>query len=148
MKIIIITIITVAVLSSLIVGTFAYQEMYNQRCIENGNRVTGFLQCTGIFCDFGIPKGVVGIAIPKTSSVPDSQLNVRPETVIVTLGVNNTVMWYNHDREDVEFVADDGSWNREIGTCSSKLITFNQTGVYEYHAESYPWLKGKIIVND
>jgi len=37
---IIIGIIAIIGMSALIAGTFAYQQVYNQRCIEGGDRVT------------------------------------------------------------------------------------------------------------
>ena len=135
--------------SALVTGTFAYQQVYNQRCIDGGDRVTGFLQCTGMNCDFGVPPGAVGIFIPKSASIAKNNLQIYPENTSVILGINNTVMWVNHDRESITFVSDDDSWTTgEIFSCTSKKMTFNKVGEFEYHSESYPWLNGKISVSD
>jgi len=146
---IIIGIIVIITISALVAGTFAYQQVYNQRCIDGGDRVTGFLRCTGMNCDFGIPMGSVGISIPKSASIVKNNLNIHPEMTSVTLGINNTVMWINHDRESITFVGNDDSWTTgEIFSWASKRMTFNETGEFEYHSESYPWLNGKITVRD
>ena len=100
-------------------------------------------------CDFGIPSDAVGIFIPKSASIEKNQLNVHPEIASVTLGINNTVMWVNHDRESITFASNDGSWTTgEIFSCTSKKMVFNRVGEFEYHSESYPWLGGKITVRD
>ena len=146
-RLLIIVVLMIIATSALVAGTFAYQQVYNQRCIDDGDRVTGFLRCTGMNCDFGVPSDAVGIFIPKSASVEKNNLNIHPEMASVTLGINNTVMWVNHDRESITFVSNDGSWTTgEIFPCTSKRITFNQTGIFEYGSESYPWLNGKIIV--
>ncbi len=143
----IITSLAILLVGLLFAGFFLYQQQYNKNCIDNGSRVTGFLRCTGFNCDFGVPLGTAGVSIPKGSFNPEKNLNIRPEIVILELGVNNTVMWINHDRESMIFDANDGSWTTgEIFSCTSKRITFNQTGIFEYGSESYPWLNGKIIV--
>lgn len=147
MKPTIIAVITGSIIVVLVAGTLSYQQIYNQNCIKEGNYVTGFLKCTGVYCDFGIPDGAVGVSIPKGSSDPEKQINVRPKTITIVLGKNNTVMWYNTDRDPSTIIADDGSWTTGlIPSCNSATVTFNKTGIYEYHGELHPWKKGKIIV--
>jgi len=100
-------------------------------------------------CDFGIPAGYIGISIPKSASISKNNLNIHPEVVSLTLGINNTVMWINHDRESITFVSNDCSWTTgEIFSCTSKKMTFSEAGEFEYHSESYPWLNGEITVQD
>ncbi len=148
-RLLVIISLIVLLVGLLFVGFFLYQQQYDKNCIDDGNRVTGFLRCTGFHCDFGVPLGTVGIFILKGSFNQEKNLNIHPETIALELGVNNTVMWINHDRESMVFTANDGSWTTgEIFSCTSKKTTFNQTGIFEYSSESYPWLNGTIIVGD
>ena len=148
-RLLIIISLAILLVGLLFVGFFLYQQEYNKNCIDDGNRITDFLRCTGFNCDFGVPLGTIGVVIPKGAFNPEKNLNIHPETVTLELGVNNTIMWINHDRESITFDADDGSWTTgKIFSCTSKKITFNQTGIFEYDSEPYPWVNGKIIVED
>lgn len=40
----------------IIVSGFLYQETYNQNCIKDDGKVTGFLKCTRTFEDFSVPS--------------------------------------------------------------------------------------------
>jgi hypothetical protein len=146
-RLLIIIVLTIALVVSLLAFPFQYQQQYNKKCIDDGNRITGFLRCTGINCDFGVPLGAVGISIPKAAFNQEKNKNLHPETVTLVLEKNNTVMWMNHDKVEYVLTSNDNVWSSgPIPSCTSKLITFNQTGIFVYHEESHPWINGTVVV--
>ena len=47
---------SVGVILSIVVGTFWYQPIYNEKCIDEDGKVTGFLRCTITYEDFDSEK--------------------------------------------------------------------------------------------
>lgn len=87
------------------------------------------------------------VSIPRGSDSPEQQLNVMPQTVTITLKENNTVSWINQDDVPSTLTADDNSWTTGlIKPGKSVAITFNHTGVFNYHGEPHPWKKRTVIV--
>ena len=145
MKSILIAAITVGAIIAITSGTISYQQSYNQKCIESGNKVTGFLQCTGMNCDFGFPANTTGISIPKKIFVSE-EAQIFPKEAIVVLGTNNTVMWANHALDDFILEYNDGSQSVLISSCSSSRMIFDKPGVFEYNEKDNSRITGKIIV--
>lgn len=56
MKTIIFSVITVGAIIAITIGTMSYQHAYNQNCIADDGKITGFLQCTRTFEDFALPN--------------------------------------------------------------------------------------------
>jgi len=91
----------------------------------------------------------VYVIIPKGSANADNQFHLIPEEITVVLGKNNTVTWINEDDVPSTLTSDLKGWSTGLimpGETAS--ITFNQTGVYDYHGQPHPWKTGKIIVLD
>jgi len=87
------------------------------------------------------------VIIPKGSANPDNQFHLIPQEITVFLGKNNTVTWVNEDDVPSTLISDLSEWSTGLivpGETAS--ITFNQTGVYDYHGQPHPWKTGKIIV--
>lgn len=53
---------------------------------------------TGMFGMNTITWHVAEVVIPEGASLPDSRRTFEPQTVKVTIGVNNTVRWINQDK--------------------------------------------------
>ena len=73
-----------------------------------------------------------------------------PQEITVVLGKNNTVTWINEDDTFHSFVSDVGGKNGwstgPLLPGESSSVTFNSTGVYDYHGVPGPWMTGTVIV--
>lgn len=95
------------------------------------------------------------VIIPEGSSVPENGSNFTPETIMVMIGINNTVVWVNQDTVPGSVRANDQS-DPDFFTAASKPIfilpgdefryTFTQPGEFDYHSEPHPWKHGTVIV--
>lgn len=94
-------------------------------------------------------KEVSIIRIPLGAVIEGHEYLI-PEEITIILGKNNTVTWTNQDDTPHGFTSDkggDGSWGTGLlKSGESSSVTFNQTGIFEYHGEPHPWMTGKIIV--
>jgi hypothetical protein len=52
MKLSLIAVIAVGIVIAIVTAGFSYQPAYNQNCVEEGGKITGFLKCTQIREDF------------------------------------------------------------------------------------------------
>ncbi len=87
------------------------------------------------------------VIIPLSASNSESEQILVSQTLVVVLGINNTVVWVNYDDAASRFTADDGSWTTGlIKSGNSASVTFNHTGTFGYHGEPHPWQKGTIAV--
>ena len=79
----------------------------------------------------------------------DTQHPPVSNEITVVLGVNNTVYWRNLDEIAHTFTTSYGDWSTGfIRPGEHAHVTFNQTGVYEYHDNPGPWIQGRITVID
>lgn len=89
----------------------------------------------------------VYVIIPKGSANPNNQFHLIPEEITVVLGQNNTVIWINEDDTPTTLTSDLPGWSTGlIKPNETASITFNHTGVFNYHGDPHPWKTGKIIV--
>ncbi len=91
------------------------------------------------------------VKIVKGSSNPQQQQNFVPKVIKVVLGVNNTVVWLNEDSSDHNVVSDTGEFDSvtTLGYMHPNATwshTFTKEGVYGYHSEPGPWMRGTVIV--
>ena len=94
--------------------------------------------------DYG---NLVNVAITRGSSNPENPDNYLPKEIKVVLGINNTIQWINQDETPNSVVSDTGLFDSGIILPNGRWThTFEMSGVYGYHAEPHPWMKGKIIV--
>jgi plastocyanin len=74
--------------------------------------------------------------------------NFVPNTIVVVIGVNNTVTWVNKDVA-THTVTSDTSGQFDSGDLNqgqSWSYTFTTPGTYSYHCSIHPWMSGTVIV--
>lgn len=77
-----------------------------------------------------------------------------PDVVTVVLGANNTVRWVNQADvaneivPDMPLIQNGKSFGSDgvIKPDQSYTFTFTEPGIFAYHTEPHPWMKGTIIV--
>ena len=74
-----------------------------------------------------------------------------PQNVVVVIGINNTVAWVSHSytEDTVTGGANGTAIAFDSGPISPGQIwsyTFVSPGVYNYHCEYHPWMKGTVTV--
>lgn len=84
-------------------------------------------------------------------AVIEENRQLIPEEITVVLGVNNTVIWINQDDTAHGITSDKGGTEHcgspgVLKPDESFSVTFNNTGIYEYHGQPHPWMTGKVIV--
>ena len=94
---------------------------------------------------------IVNVDILPGSANPEQEENLSPETIKVAIGVNNTIRWNNLDYTPHTLTPDYQYDGFSLGTELMKSgdsyeITFEKPGVFNYHGEPGPWIKGSIIV--
>jgi plastocyanin len=104
------------------------------------------------------PPDTAKVSIIEGSSQPSQQKNFEPKEIRGTLGVNNKIIWTNHDvtahsvTSDTQFTDQiNGPFNSidSIGLVLPKKtyeFTFTKDGEYAYHCEPHPWMTGKVII--
>ena len=92
------------------------------------------------------------VIIPQGAVIEGNE-NLIPKVITVVLGKNNTVTWINEDDTAHGILSDKGSkdaWGSpgSLKPGESFSITFNNTGIFEYHGQPGPWITGKVVVID
>ena len=87
------------------------------------------------------------VIIPKGAVIEGNE-NLIPKEITVVLGKNNTITWINQDDTAHGISSDDASWGSRgiIHPGDSFSVTFNSTGIYDYHGQPHPWETGTVIV--
>lgn len=107
---------------------------------DRASKITGISQHQEVF-----------VSINKGAVVIDNPEPITPKTIMVILGVNNTVTWTNNDdtahsvSPDHESEYFQGS-NGVLKPGESHTFTFTKRGLYNYHGVPGPWLTGSVIV--
>jgi plastocyanin len=90
-----------------------------------------------------IPSGVAS----------DKSLNYRPAVIKVIIGVNNTILWVQHDPGSAHTVTSAstpaGASPFDSGDLSqgqSFVQNLTVQGTYQYHCKYHPWMSGTIVV--
>ena len=93
------------------------------------------------------PTQVVDVIIPKGASNPDCGKCYAPHVIKIVLGVNNTVRWTNLDNVPSSVVSEKGFFDSgSIKPNQTWSFVFQKVGIYQYHSEPHPWMKGEVIV--
>jgi len=105
----------------------------------------------------GTPPGatVVTVIMPNGINL-DKSLNFQPATLVLVIGVNNSIVWHNDDTTDhtVTFISVPSGVKASTisagdvppGT-SFGPITLTTPGTYIYHCQFHPaWMRGTIVV--
>ena len=93
-------------------------------------------------------KDISIVVIPKGATIEGNPMLI-PNEITVMLGENNTVIWINQDDTSHGISSNhEPVWGSSgvLKPGDSFSVTFNQTGVFEYHGAPHPWMTGKVIV--
>lgn len=88
------------------------------------------------------------VSIPQGASI-EGRTSLIPKDITIVLGINNTVTWINEDDVPHALVSDDKNNSWQTGVMQygdSSSVTFNSTGIFEYHGEPYDRIAGKVTV--
>ena len=101
------------------------------------------------------PAAGVKITIPTGVNL-NHALNFDPSTLVLVIGVNNSVTWVNQDTTDhtaTFSVVPSGVTATSVSASdippgtSFGPVTFTVAGTYNYHCQFHPgWMRGTIIV--
>lgn len=99
-------------------------------------------------------KSVVMVApsivnILRDSVNAENEVHLVPDVISTILGKNNTVTWVNHRDTPITLISNsaDSTWSTALIFPGKDVsVTFNKTGIFEYHGNPSPWINGKVIV--
>lgn len=98
---------------------------------------------------------ITKISIPSGSGITQSSQGYSPASVVVVIGVNNTVTWTdNDDQMDANgytpnhtVTANDNSFTSvSLSIGDSFTYTFTSPGTYMYHCKVHSWMSGLVTV--
>jgi len=90
--------------------------------------------------------GVANVSIVSGAKNEDNGLFFSPANITVVLGVNNTVVWTNHDSTNHTVVALDNSYSATLTPGQTYTHTYTTPGVYKYHCTIHLWMTGSVTV--
>jgi plastocyanin len=94
---------------------------------------------------FSIPANAVIVDIPAGLGYTFSQYS--PAQITIIMGVNNTVVWTNHDSIVHDVIANDGSFSSgDIAPGAAFMFTFTHDGTFSYHCSYHPNMAGVVTV--
>jgi len=82
----------------------------------------------------------------STVSVSIQNFSFSPNSITVVVGVNNTVIWTNHDSVTHVVTADDSSFSQTLSPGESYTHTFTTAGETAYHCSIHTSMKGSVKV--
>ena len=86
----------------------------------------------------------VGVSIVPGAASPPT-VGYSPDTIVVVLGVNNTVVWTNNDSQP-HTVTGSGFDSGYLAPGATFSHTFTTPGTYPYHCQYHPWMTGSVVV--
>jgi plastocyanin len=87
------------------------------------------------------------VSIEYGSAANNTSTYYSPPSIIVVIGVNDTITWTNNDIAPHTVTADNGSFNSgNLNPGQSWTHVFTTPGTYTYHCDYHPWMKGTVIV--
>jgi plastocyanin len=102
-----------------------------------------------------ISPQVTMISIPSGSGITQSSQGYAPASVVVVIGVNNTVTWTDKDDQmdangyspNHTVTANDQSFtSNSLAVGDQFTYTFGSPGTYSYHCKIHSWMNGMVIV--
>ena len=101
--------------------------------------------------DVGVPSGQnnggtsTSSVGAKTYAVNLSGYAFKPKTLTISAG--DSVIWTNRDPAFHDVTSDTNLFNSGVMTTGKTFkYTFKESGTYQYHCESHPYMKGVISV--
>ncbi|HEX5358870.1 MAG TPA: hypothetical protein VFW99_03030 [Candidatus Nitrosotalea sp.] len=108
-------------------------------CNAEGSIFSCYVQNSADVAKVTIPNGA--------SNSQSSTSNYVPSKIIVVLGKNSTVQWYNQDNVPSSVTSDLKKFDSTfIMPNHSWTFVFDRPGIYWYHSESHPWMHAEVIV--
>lgn len=100
------------------------------------------------------PPETAFVNIERGASNAENDAGYVPKEIRTTLGIDNKIVWMNNDAVAHTVMSDDGYSNNYAGRFESGRIepngtfeyTFFGVGLYPYHCDIHPWMKGTIEV--
>jgi plastocyanin len=111
--------------------------------------VIGFIGIT----IWGVTQGRDDTEVAATPTVVDTDtvtidiedFEFKPSNVSVPL--NATVTWNNHDNAPHDATDDSNEWETErMDDDENASLTFDTPGTYDYHCSIHPYMKGRLTV--
>jgi plastocyanin len=93
-----------------------------------------------------INTNVANVSIVSGAHNPNNGLFYSPENITIVIGVNNTVVWTNHDTTSHTVVAVDNSYAATLVPGGTFAHTFTAPGVYKYHCTIHLFMVGSVTV--
>jgi plastocyanin len=93
-----------------------------------------------------INTNVANVNIASGASNPNNGLFYSPANITVVIGVNNTVVWTNHDSTNHTVVAVDNSYSDTLVPGGTFTHTFTSPGTYRYHCTIHTFMVGSVTV--
>ncbi len=98
-------------------------------------------------------SSTVTVSIPAGAGNPNGAPGYAPATVVVVIGVNNTVVWTNNDTAhhtvSPSNVPAGATWSPGSGDMAPKAVysfTFTAPGNYTYTCVYHSWMGGTVVV--
>ena len=90
---------------------------------------------------------------PAPSATAQSTVHVSiqgysfsPSSILVVLGVNNTVTWTNMDPVTHTVTSNNGTFGSSVPSGQTFTYTFTAAGNYPYHCSIHTYMKGTVVV--
>src|SRR3990172_7526309 len=94
------------------------------------------------------PADRVIISNPK-GSASNTSLSFEPHSVVLVIGINNSVTWVNDDSSPHTSHSDTSEFDSNIISPGGEFThVFAKPGVYQYHCHLHPWMTGRVIVRE
>lgn len=93
-----------------------------------------------------INTGVANVSIVSGAQNPNNGVFYSPASITVVIGVNNTVVWTNHDTTNHTVVAVDNSYSDTLAPGQTFTHTYTTAGVYNYHCTIHTFMMGSVKV--
>jgi len=98
----------------------------------------------GLFAGFYAPTATA----QSTVNVSIKNFSFNPGTIIVIIGVNNTITWTNNDGVTHTVTSDDGTFGESLAPGKSYTFTFSTAGTFGYHCSIHTYMTGSVIVEN
>jgi plastocyanin len=143
----------VAILIIAAVATLGYYQFE----VANSTSTTTTTSTASVTCPSAACANVnitagAGIAPPGYTAGEKTTFGFSPDTVVVVIGVNNTVYWTNEDAgahtvtSDTAGLFDSGTSGPLTTQGGTFQFTFTTPGTYTYHCSFHSWMQGTVIV--
>lgn len=121
--------------------TFTKPGNYSYYCIYHSSWMRGSITVKGSGAGAGVQ-----VIMPAGVGSNVNQ-NYDPPTIVVVIGVNNTVTFVNKDGAPHTVSATDGSFDSgNLAAGASWTHTFATAGTYTYYCAYHRWMKGTVTV--